>query len=184
MTYLLLAYEFFKTGLFAIGGGLATLPFLREISVNYPKWYSLDELSNMIAVANATPGPIGVNMATYAGFTTGGIFGGVLATLALALPSFLIVLIISKILDRFKNSIYVEGVFEGIRPAVLALILIALLQLALQTFFDGENIGFYNLNVKQAVFFALLFAFTRIHKKDHTVLYIILGAVVGILFKL
>ena len=84
MIYLKLALEFFKTGLFAIGGGLATLPFLREISLTHPEWYSLKELSNMVAIANATPGPIGVNMATYAGFTTGGVLGSIIATLSLA----------------------------------------------------------------------------------------------------
>ena len=110
MTYLIMCWEFFKTGLFAVGGGLATLPFLREISLKY-NWYTLSELSNMIAIGNATPGPIGVNMATYAGFTTGGIVGGMLATIAMVIPSFVVILIVASILDKFRNSIYVEGAF-------------------------------------------------------------------------
>lgn len=185
MTLLLLAFEFFKTGLFAIGGGLATLPFLREISVKYSEWYSLKELSNMVAVANATPGPIGVNMATYTGFSVAGTLGSIVATLSLVLPSFIVILIISGILAKFRENIYVDGMFQGLRPAVTALISIALLELARETFLS-EKIGsfFASLNVKHLVFFAVLFAFTRIHKKDHTIAYILLGVVVGIIFKM
>lgn len=185
MNYIWLALEFFKTGLFAIGGGLATLPFLSEISVSHPEWYSLTELSNMVAVANATPGPIGVNMATYAGFLTGGIPGGLLATFSLALPSFIIILIISKVLEKFKNSIYVAGIFNGLRPAVTALISIALLMLAKETFFNTQYGNFLQMfNIKHVIFFAALFVFTRIYKKDRTILYIVLGAVIGIIFKM
>ena len=185
MTYLYLALEFFKTGLFAIGGGLATLPFLREISAEHPDWYTLGELSDMVAVANATPGPIGVNMATYAGFTVGGIAGGLLATFALALPSFIVILIISNILEKFRTSVYVEGAFAGLRPAVTALILIALLQLAGETFLNTQYQSLIQMfNIKHIIFFTALFIFTRIHKKDHTVLYILLGAAVGIIFKM
>ena len=185
MMYLQLAFEFFKTGLFAIGGGLATLPFLREISAIHPEWYSLQELSNMVAIANATPGPIGVNMATYAGFTTGGVLGSILATLSLTLPCFMVTLIVSKVLDKFRNSIYVEGVFSGLRPAVIALISVALLQLARDVFLkaDFQNI-LQALNIKQLIFFVVLFVFTRINKKDRTILYIVLGAVLGIIFKM
>ncbi|MBR0277179.1 MAG: chromate transporter [Clostridia bacterium] len=184
MLYMLLFAEFFKTGLFAVGGGLATLPFLKEISVNHPEWFSLSELSNMIAVGNATPGPIGINMATYAGYTTGGIRGGLIATFAIVLPCFCISLIISKILDKFKNSIYVKGTFEGLRPAVIALILTALLDLAGIAFILPKYQSILScIKLKEIIFFCLLFIFTRIHKKDHTILYIIIGAAVGIIFR-
>lgn len=185
MTYLTLAYEFFKTGLFAIGGGLATLPFLREISVTHPEWYSLKELSNMVAVANATPGPIGVNMATYTGFTVGGVPGSLIATFSLVLPSFVIILIISNVLEKFRSNIFVDGMFEGLRPAVTALISIALLQLAQETFLNEQFKSLIGaVNIKHLIFFAALFIFTRIHKKDHTILYILLGMAVGIIFKM
>ena len=100
MVFLLLFLEFFKTGLFAIGGGMATLPFLNELANKYP-WFTVDDLSDMIAVSESTPGPIGVNMATYAGYTTGfnelGVLGGILgafvATLGLVTPSVIIILI-------------------------------------------------------------------------------------------
>lgn len=183
-TYLLLALEFFKTGLFAIGGGLATLPFLREISLKYG-WYTLSELSNMIAIGNATPGPIGVNMATYAGYSIGGIPGGILATLAMVLPSFIIILIVSTVLEKFRNSIYVEGAFKGLRPAVVAMITVALLQLGQEVFVipDAQTI-LQSISIKHILLFALMFTLTKIQKKSNILLYIIAGAIIGIIFKM
>lgn len=180
MLYLQLAYEFFKTGLFAVGGGLATLPFLREISISYPNWYNLNELSNMIAVGNATPGPIGVNMATYAGYSSGGILGGIFATIALVLPSFIVILIVSAVLDKFRSSIYVDGAFKGLRPAVIAMIAVAMLQLGKEVFITNTN----NISIEHIILFAAIFTLTKIQKKNHILLYIILGAIIGIIFKM
>lgn len=180
MLYLQLAYEFFKTGLFAVGGGLATLPFLREISISYPNWYNLNELSNMIAVGNATPGPIGVNMATYAGYSSGGILGGIFATTALVLPSFIVILIVSAVLDKFRSSIYVDGAFKGLRPAVIAMIAVAMLQLGKEVFITNTN----NISIKHIILFAVIFTLSKIQKKNHILLYIILGAIIGIIFKM
>ena len=92
MIYLRLFYAFFKTGLFSIGGGLATLPFLYEMAEKY-SWFTEEDIANMLAIAESTPGPIGVNMATYVGIQTGGILGGFWATFALVLPSFIIILL-------------------------------------------------------------------------------------------
>ena len=178
--YLQMALEFFKTGLFAIGGGLATLPFLREISLKYA-WYTLSELSNMIAIGNATPGPIGINMATYAGYAIGGILGGILATFSIVLPSYIIILIVSMILDKFRSSIYVEGAFNGLRPAVVAMITVALLQLAKESFVLPDVQG---LSIKHIILFALMFVITKIQKKNFILLYIIAGAIIGIIFKM
>ena len=184
MTYLLMCWEFFKTGLFAIGGGLATLPFLREISLKY-NWYTLSELSNMIAIGNATPGPIGVNMATYAGFTTGGVGGGVLATIAMVIPSFVVILIVASILDKFRNSIYVEGAFKGLRPAVVAMISIALIELGREVFLKANALVWYQgISVKHIILFAGLFLLSRLQKKNNILLYIAIGAVAGIIFKM
>ncbi len=180
---LLLFFEFFKTGLFAVGGGLATIPFLKEISAKYPYWFSLTELSNMIAVGNATPGPIGVNMATYAGVTARGVLGGLIVTAGIVLPSFIIILIISKILDKFQNSIVVKGAFSGLRPAVVAMITVVLFELAKATFFKTGYDLLSRLKLKELILFAVMFIFTRIYKKNHTILYIAVGAVVGVIFK-
>ena len=93
MIYLLLFWEFFKTGLFAVGGGLATLPFLTQMSVSHPDWFTTQMLADMIAVSESTPGPIGVNMATYVGYTVAGIPGAIVATCSLVLPSLIIITI-------------------------------------------------------------------------------------------
>ncbi|MBQ9915320.1 MAG: chromate transporter, partial [Clostridia bacterium] len=101
MIYLRLFYEFFKTGLFAIGGGLATLPFLRDIAVK-TGWFTEALLADMIAISESTPGPIGVNMATYAGYLAGNIPGAIIATLGLVMPPLLIMLVIARMLDSFR----------------------------------------------------------------------------------
>ena len=121
MIYLRLFYEFFKTGLFAVGGGMATVPFLYDIA-DKTGWFTYDKLADMIAVSESTPGPIGVNMATYVGFTTAGIPGAVCATIGLVTPSVILILIIAKFLAGFSDNKYVKSAFYTIRPASSALI--------------------------------------------------------------
>ena len=110
MTCLLLFYEFFKTGLFAVGGGLATLPFLYD-----PEWFTMSQLADMLAVSESTPGPLGVNMATYVGYLTAGIPGAVAATMGLVAPSVIVILIVAAFLKRFRESRLVNNVFYGLR---------------------------------------------------------------------
>ena len=121
MIYLMLFYEFFKTGLFAVGGGMATLPFLDAIAVK-TGWFTHAQLVDMIAVSESTPGPIGVNMATYVGFTSAGPLGAIIATLGLIAPSIIIILIIAKFLSKFKDSHIVKSIFYSLRPTSTALI--------------------------------------------------------------
>lgn len=121
MILLRLFIEFFYVGLFSVGGGLATLPFLYKLAEK-TMWFSSADVSNMIAIAESTPGAIGVNMATYAGYQCHGILGGIVATLGLITPSIIIIVVIAKILLKFKNNPYVEKAFYGLRPASLAMI--------------------------------------------------------------
>lgn len=121
MIYGKLFYEFFKTGLFAIGGGMATLPFLHDIGET-TGWYSQSQLMNMLAVSESTPGPIGINMATYVGYTVGGVPGAVIATLGEVTPSIIVILIVAMMLKRFRDSRYVNDAFYGLRPASTGLI--------------------------------------------------------------
>ena len=130
MIYLLLVYEFLKIGLFSFGGGYATIPFLYHISETYG-WYTLKELTGMVAVASITPGPVGINVATYAGLKTSGILGSVLATVSEMLPSLFLVIILSKILHKFRENLFVKSVIETLKPiscALLAAVSIGLLQ--------------------------------------------------------
>ena len=117
-----LFYEFFKIGLFAIGGGMPTLPSLYNLARPHPDWFSTSQLMDMVAVSESTPGPMGVNMSTYVGFTTGGVFGGICATVGLVIPSIIVILIVAKILDKAKDNPTVQKVIYGIRPASMGLI--------------------------------------------------------------
>ena len=121
MIYLQLFFEFFKVGLFAVGGGMATFPFLTDLA-DKTGWYTQQQLIDMIAIAESTPGPIGVNTATYVGFTTAGLPGALIASLGLITPSVIIILIIARVLARFKDSKLVQDVFYGLRPASTGLI--------------------------------------------------------------
>lgn len=187
LTYIQLFVEFFKTGLFAIGGGLATLPFLSDIADKYP-WYDHAMLADMVAVSQSTPGPIGINMATYAGFSTKGVLGSIVATTALVLPSFIIILIIAHYLSKFRESKLVNAVFVGLRPAVAGLIAIAwfeIMKLSVFTFnkfLDTKNL----LNIfdyKSLILFLVLFIASNKYKK-HPELFLAIGALVGIIFKI
>ena len=121
MIFLQLFYEFFKTGLFAVGGGLATLPFLNEICQKYD-WFTEQMLADMIAISESTPGPIGINMATYAGYQAAGVLGSVVATCSLVAPSIIIIVLIARFLSKFNEHPLVKSAFSGLRPAVTGLI--------------------------------------------------------------
>lgn len=187
ITYIQLFFEFFKTGLFAIGGGLATLPFLYDIAEKYT-WFNKSMLADMIAVSQSTPGPMGINMATYAGFNAAGILGAIIATFGLVLPSFITIIIVAHFLDKFRKSKEVNAVFYGLRPAVTGLIAIAgfeILKLSVITvdkFLETKNI----LNIfdyKALILFIVLFVLSNKQKK-HPALYLGIGAIVGIVFGL
>lgn len=182
MTYLLLFWEFLKTGLFAIGGGLATIPFLMDMAEKYP-WFTKAELSNMIAVSESTPGPIGINMATYVGFTTGGPLGSIIATSALVLPSLIIVMIIAGFLQKFRDNRLVKDTFYCLRPAVIGMLFVSLASLVsplLINFAGASFLEIFNLKAL-ALFGVLLFGILKF--KKHPIVYIAIGAIVGIIFK-
>ncbi len=187
MIYLQLFYEFFITGLFAFGGGLATLPFLYNLS-DKTGWFSYSNLADMIAISESTPGPIGVNMATYAGFQTTGVLGGIVATIGLITPSIIVILIIYSFLKRFSNSRGVKAVFYGLRPASCGMIAAAGFSVIILVLF-GEgytfdiNTVFNTINIKALVLGAILFVLIR-KVKIHPIFFLLGAAVVGILIKL
>ena len=176
MIYLQLFWEFFKTGLFAIGGGMATVPFLFDISAK-TGWFTASELANMIAISESTPGPIGVNMATYVGFETAGILGGIIATIGLATPSVIIIMLVAKILTRFRDNPLVDTVFRYLRPAVIGLILFALWQLVPLTFLGAEK----NILILPVIAFVVLLFCLLKFKKVHPIVWIGVGAVFGLI---
>ena len=186
MIYLQLFFEFFKAGLFAIGGGLATIPFLTDIGAR-TGWFTAGDLANMIAISEATPGPMGVNMATYVGFQTGGIPGGVIATLGLVCPSIIVILIIAGFLKKFRESRGVDAVFYGIRPASTALITAALVEVCaialVNTSVAFGTADFFHW--KGIVLAAAVFVCLQVKplKKLHPIVFIAASAVIGIVFQ-
>jgi len=196
MIYLRLFYEFFKTGLFAIGGGLATLPFLYEISEK-TGWFTTQDISNMIAVSESTPGAIGINMSTYVGFQTvyqfygfaGALIGGIVTTLSLVIPSIVIIEIISGFLKKFKDSKLVKNVFYSLRPASTALVAAAGLGVAKTSLLTGASFVwalpdiFNVVNWTALIIGGLLSAAIRIFKL-HPIIYIAASAIIGVVLQL
>lgn len=182
--FFLLVYEFFKTGLFAVGGGPATIPFLMDIAKKYP-WFSMSELSDMIAISESTPGPVGINMATYAGFKTLGLFGGVVSTLALTIPSIIIILIIARFLEGFQENKTVKAVFAGIKPAVTALIAVAVMSIFKVSLFDISDNGM-TPRIASMIMGVVIFVLVQSPKtkKFHPALWFLFAALVGIIFRL
>lgn len=172
MIYLILFFEFFKIGCFAIGGGLVTVPFLFDLAAAYP-WFDAKELADMIAISESTPGPLGVNMATFSGFKAAGIGGAIVATLGLVMPSLIVIIIVSKLLTKFACNLQVQNVLYGIRPAVLALILFAGWQIARIAVVDYVSL----------VVFVGLFLLIHFWKKS-PIFYMGLSALLGVLLKL
>lgn len=198
MIYLQLFWEFFKTGLFAVGGGMATIPFLYDLS-DKTGWFTHNDLANMIAVGESTPGPIGVNMATYVGFITGmkdagiptAILGAVTATIGLITPSVIVILIIAAILKSFRDSKYVNSAFYGLRPASTGLIAAAGLTVVASNLFfsyvwaQGNFLGAFNW--KGILLASTLWVLTNVIKKTkkwHPIVFIGISALVGIVFQM
>lgn len=191
MIYLQLFWEYFKTGLFAVGGGMATIPFLYDMS-DKTGWFTHQDLANMIAVGESTPGPIGVNMATYVGYVTGmgqgglgsAILGAVTASLGLVLPSLIVILIVAAMLKRFKDSKYVKRAFYGLRPASTGLIAAAGISVAVSNLFGS---ALFIVNWKGWVLAVILWLLTNKIKKTkklHPIVFIGFSALAGILFSM
>ena len=198
MTLLRLYWEFFKTGLFAVGGGMATLPFLKAIGEN-TGWYTYTDLMNMLAVSESTPGPIGINMATYVGFTAGGVPGAIIATLGEVTPSIIVILIVAMMLKKFRDNVYVNRAFYGLRPASTGLIGGACVTVILEVLtnisssspagslfnqfaLDGSSL----FKLQGLALAAVLLVFTnwvKPTKNLHPIVFIAVSAVVGIVFR-
>ncbi len=178
-----LFFEFFKIGLFAVGGGPATIPYLKDLAEKYD-WFTMEDLTNMIAVSESTPGPLGLNMATYVGVDALGILGGAWASIALTIPSIIVIVLVAKFLNNFSQNRWVKAAFYTIRPAVAGLIAAAVydvFDVSLVIEKDGETA----FALKTCLLFIIVFALMRIKKlsKLHPVVWLIGAAVVGIIFR-
>ena len=168
MIYSALFQEFFKLGLFSFGGGYATIPFLYHISLEYG-WYSIKELTQMVAVASVTPGPVGINVATYAGLKTAGILGSIIATTSEMIPSLVLVIIVSKLLKRFSENFYVKSVLDSLKPISCALL-------------TSVAIGLLTPSIKdiKAMFLLLVLLLLSWNSKKDPIFYILISGAVGV----
>lgn len=182
--FLYLFIEFFQIGLFAVGGGPATIPFLMDIP-SRRDWYEKSDVVNMLAVSESTPGPIGINMATYAGFRAAGFPGGLAATLSLVLPSLIVIVIVAKFLEKFNKNPLVKSAFHTIRPTVTGLIAVAVTGIFQTALFLAPD-GGYQIPVFSLIMCAAFFILMNLKKlkKVHPFFWMVAGAVIGISLKL
>ena len=195
MIFLELFVRFFMVGLFSIGGGLATLPFLTSMG-EATGWFDAMDISNMVAISESTPGPIGINMATYIGYQIGselgapfGILGSIIASLGEVTPCIIVIMIVSRMLMKFRDSKYVEFAFYGLRSASVGLIAAAWLGVAKIAFYNSEALAqsgnfLMAIDYKSIILSALIFFLATKFKKLHPIALIALSAVVGIIFKM
>lgn len=179
--------EFFKIGLFTIGGGYAMIPLVKETVLSY-SWLSESEFYDFIGICESTPGPIAINMATYIGSIQGGILGSIFATLGVVLPSFIIILLIAAILKGLTENKYFKGFIEGVKPVVIALITSTGFTLLIKCF-GFVSLKKFELNTISLICFLVLtviyFGFAKLkNKKLSTIALIIISAVLGIAFSL
>ncbi len=187
MIYLLLFWEFFKTGLFAVGGGLATLPFLYDMGER-TGWFTAHQVADMLAVSESTPGPIGINMAVYTGYTSAGVLGSVCALVGIVTPSIIIIVIIAAFLRAFRDNKYVNGAFYGIRPTSTGLIAAAGLTVAMGSLlrmsaWEGWGRFWTVLDWRAILLAAVILAVSKKWSKLHPVFLILIGAVAGAVFR-
>ena len=189
MIHLQLFYEYFKVGLFSVGGGMATIPFLYDLA-DKTGWFTHAQLADMLAVSESTPGAIGVNMATYVGYTTAGVPGSLVATLGLVMPSVLIILLVARVLQKFRHNFFVESAFYGLRPASTGLIAAAGITVAAIALLNVElwqvsGVLTELFRWKEILLAAVILVFTNWVKPTkhwHPIVFIGISALAGIVF--
>ena len=189
MILLQLFWEYFKVGLFAVGGGMATIPFLYDLS-DKTGWFTHAQLADMLAISESTPGPLGVNMATYVGFTLAKVPGAIVATLGLVTPSVIIILLIARVLQQFRHNRYVDSAFYGLRPASTGLIAAAGVTVAIASLLNLDTFRATAqvldlIRWKPCLLAAVVLIFTnwvKPTKKLHPIVFILASAVVGAVF--
>jgi chromate transporter len=183
MILLFLFAQFFQIGLFAIGGGLATLPFLYQLAEQYD-WLSPEMIGNMQAVAQSLPGAIGVNMAAYTGFQCAGIPGAFVAGLGLVSPSIMVITIIARMLQAFKENRIVKAVFSGLRPAAGGLLCAAGFGAIKHSLYNRSASVWYDLLRWRECLLLVILCFLVFKFKKHPVIYIVIAGIVGVVLEL
>lgn len=182
MIYLDLFIGFLKVGCFAFGGAYAAIPLIRDVVLSYG-WIDDEFLSYMIAVSESTPGPIMVNLATYVGANQAGIFGALLATFAVVLPAFVIILVVTKIMSKFISNKYVQAVLRGVKPCMIGIILATGLWMIVKNCFEVQFTVFsWKALIISAVLALIYYGSRKLLKKPISpIMLIVISAVIGII---
>ena len=185
MIYLTLFYEFFKIGLFTIGGGYAMIPLIEQVAVGHG-WISNDVLLNMIAISESTPGPFAINMATFIGYNQAGFGGAVLASLGVVLPSFIIILIMAKLISKINmENVYFKGMMSTVTPVVVGLLAVAFFTMLLRNFFGyvsfDKPIVKENIDIVGIVIALIMGLLVTFRKKTSVITIIVLSGLLGML---
>ena len=187
MIYLILFLEFFKIGLFTFGGGYAMIPLIKEVVLNY-EWLSETEFYDFIGICEITPGPIAINMASFVGFNQAGLLGCIISTLGVIIPSFIIIVLIASIFKNFINNKNVKYFFNGVRPIIIGLILSSGLVLLFKSLgyvsLKEFNFNFISMIICICLILILLVCKFVFKKKMNNVLFIVISAILGILFSI
>lgn len=164
---------FLKIGTFSFGGGYAMLPFIQKEIVEKNNWISMSEFTDIIGISQMTPGPVAINSATFVGYKVSGVLGSVIATLGVITTSFILVTVINKLLDKFKESKVIKAALLGMRPILIALIIYAFFDLAKEAYIDIKSI-----------IITLIIGVILLSKKVHPILVIVIAAVLGVVLYL
>ncbi|MGL5797251.1 MAG: chromate transporter [Cetobacterium sp.] len=175
MIYFILFYEFFRVGMFSFGGGLAMLPLIQEV-IYRNSWLTEQQLLDIIAVSQVTPGPIAINAATFVGHQVGGVLGAIVATTAASLPSFIVIIVIAGMFSKIKKSKKKEFFFKGVKPVTLALITFAGIIVAKPTFFTNNH----STTLKASIIFIAVFLGTKYFKKINPIIILLTSSIIGI----
>jgi len=184
MRLVYLFFNFFKIGLFSVGGGYAILPFLFDMADHSDGWLTRELIGNMLAVAQSLPGPIGSNLSAYTGFHYGGVPSAYTAAFGLAAPSIIIIMVVARMLKAFKESALVKNLFSGLRPAAAGLLSAAAFgAIALALWNSAAPVWYQFIRWKEALIFTVIF-FLIFKFKKHPIVYIISAGIVGVVLKL
>lgn len=186
MLYIKLFYEFFKIGLFTIGGGLVTIPLLKDLAER-TNWYDVSFITEMLAVSESTPGPIGLNMATYVGYEVAGVLGGIISTVAEIIPSIIIVSLVSVFFINFRENKNIQYALQSIRATVTALIAVVGVEMFRISVIGGQSVAIDDMMrsinfVKLLLFMAVLYLSRKYNK--HPIFYICISGLIGVIFSL
>lgn len=187
MIYLELFWSFVQVGLFCVGGGYASMPLIQAQVIDVHGWLSISEFIDIFTISQMTPGPIGINAATFVGMKVAGFLGAIVATLGFVTPSFILGIILAKLFFKYGNIGVIKGILNGLRPAVVALICSAGMSFIFLALFNTEKMPINVADIDYLGLFVLIVAFIAVRKKVVIIKILagsgVLGLILGLIGK-